>query len=205
MKIMLLLLCLVAITSINAQTKKQGGKTKNIEHVQSTKSHMKFMGIPIDGTLNQFATKLQSKGFKIKDKEASCYSMSGKFSNEKVEILVSASPKSRIVSSVMVFFPTESSWDTLSSKYFKYKDLLAEKYNLFKSIEEFYDDTYETLGYQILAFESDKARYVALYNCDEGGVSLSIGYPGTIQILYMDGINSKIRDKEEESLISNDL
>ena len=61
--------------------------------------HLKFMGIPIDGSINAFQTKLIRKGFRISDRSKyspiGVRSFEGYFTNKKVEIVVFYNAKTK--------------------------------------------------------------------------------------------------------------
>ena len=70
--------------------------------MQAQEEHMKFMGIPLNGSITQFHSKLVAKGLKY-DAEASkrivagCRKYEGVFSNEKAEIYVYYNEKTKVV------------------------------------------------------------------------------------------------------------
>ena len=68
---------------------------------QNASEHLKFMGIPITGTLSQFQAKLIAKGCKV-NKQASAYSpngqrvLNGTFAGKKAKIIIFYDTKSKI-------------------------------------------------------------------------------------------------------------
>lgn len=69
--------------------------------VASAQQHMKFMGIPLDGTISTFTTKLQAKGVKISPNNnksgVGCRWFIGTFYGESAEIYVYYNPTTKIV------------------------------------------------------------------------------------------------------------
>ena len=69
--------------------------------VASAQQHMKFMGIPLDGTITTFTTKLQAKGVKISPNNsksgAGCRWFVGSFFGQSAEIYVYYNPTTKIV------------------------------------------------------------------------------------------------------------
>ena len=94
--------------------------------------HMKFMGIPITGTITQFQSKLTAKGVKY-DKASSqllpsgVRAYSGTFAGEDAKIYVYYNTTSKVVyeAKAVMSYATESSRD---SKYDDLKSLLLSKY-----------------------------------------------------------------------------
>ena len=73
----------------------------------SAQEHMKFMGIPLDGTIENFALKLKAKGVtydaaRSKAMSPGCKLYNGTFMGEKATFMVFFNAKSRIVFGVAV-------------------------------------------------------------------------------------------------------
>lgn len=71
-------------------------------YAQNLTEHMSFMGIPINGTITQFQTKLQGKGCaldRITNSQlgVGCRAFTGKFVDNKVNIFVYYDEKTKIV------------------------------------------------------------------------------------------------------------
>lgn len=70
--------------------------------------HMKFMGIPIDGNVNMFASKLMSKGFSISPKNKKTgvgkRLMKGRFYDQEVDLCIIYIPLTKIVYGVVIRF-----------------------------------------------------------------------------------------------------
>lgn len=93
MRKLLLLLALVAALTVSAQ-------------------HLKFMGVPIDGTVTSFASKLQKKGFKVSPLNDSYGKgvrvLEGTFSNMYVEAYVLYVPEDKHVFAVGLCVPFQN-------------------------------------------------------------------------------------------------
>jgi len=73
----------------------------------SAQQHMKFMGIPLDGTVDNFALKLKAKGISYDAVKSKAMGPGGKFYNgtfmgEKATFMVFFNAKSRVVFGVSV-------------------------------------------------------------------------------------------------------
>jgi len=118
--ILLLLVCFLAI-SLQAQ------------------EHLKFKGVPIDGTLKEFVLKLEAKGLKTAAMQDGIAVLQGDFASIKECAIVASSLKEKdIVNKVIVLLPEKTTWSALYESYAALKDLLTEKYGEPAScIEEF--------------------------------------------------------------------
>lgn len=98
----------------------------------SAQQHMKFMGIPLDGTIDNFALKLKAKGMtydaaKSKTAGQGCRVFKGTFMGEKATINVAYNPKSKMVFSAAV----EMQYPTVESAHIPFLNLtesLRQKY-----------------------------------------------------------------------------
>ena len=98
----------------------------------SAQQHMKFMGIPLDGTIDNFAMKLKAKGItydaaESKSADAGTRIFNGKFMGEKAKFVVFYNSKSKIVfsSAVELNYPTVESAHT---PFVNLNDQLQQKY-----------------------------------------------------------------------------
>lgn len=100
--------------------------------VASAQQHLKFMGIPLDGTVDNFALKLKAKGVtydaaKSKTAGQGCRVFNGTFMGEKATINVAYNPKSKMVFSAAV----EMQYPTVESAHIPFLNLtesLQQKY-----------------------------------------------------------------------------
>ena len=125
MKQLILSLLLAVCTVCNAQT-----------------NHMKFKGIPIEGTLDSFVQKLKSKGFTYLGQQDGMALLKGEFAATKgCTVGVARFSDRDQVNLVAVIFPEEESWSGITKSYYTLKDMLTEKYGTPECIEEFSDRT----------------------------------------------------------------
>ncbi len=98
----------------------------------SAQQHMKFMGIPLDGTVDNFTMKLKAKGVtydaaKSKAAGQGCRVFNGTFMGENATINVAYNPKSKIMFSTAV----EMQYPTVESAHIPFLNLtesLQRKY-----------------------------------------------------------------------------
>ena len=93
--------------------------------------HMKFMGIPIDGSLKSFCSQLKKKGFdrdpyETRRKDSRIYI--GEFAGHNSKVFVYSDAKSNNVHSVIVNIPSYEE-DVALSIYNNLRQMLIEKYS----------------------------------------------------------------------------
>ena len=127
-----LFVALIAFSSLTAQQEKSQSQPKTTEH-------LKFMGIPIDGSPKSFANQLKSKGFTFNSSSTpDIIWMTGTFAGiSDSNVLIYKSPSSANVYKVRVVFPGQDSWTQIEIRYNRFKDWLSQKYLLTESKEEF--------------------------------------------------------------------
>lgn len=143
---------------------------------QNSSEHLLFKGIPIDGPLNQFVSKLQSDGYTLECKDADNAVLSGTFAgrdNCYLYVVV----KNKLVAAVMVMFPKGSNWNALEIEYSIFKNALTDKYGEpIKVVEQFqgYIPTLDSTKYQKLI--KGECEYSTHYMTDKGMITLGIQY-----------------------------
>lgn len=173
-------LCLMAI-SINAQTE-----------------HVKFMGIPLNGTITQFQQKLQAKGVRYdqvgsREIGSGIRKFTGNFAGMESEIYVYYDDKTKIVyrAKAVIQF---SELNHAKSKLEDYKYMLKEKYLSFLS-EEGEQDGYPT--FLISIADSN-------YNDIIGNVSLYMSdYLSYYYFLHIDYYDSANYNKHENKVMDD--
>ena len=101
--------------------------------------HMKFMGIPIDGSLKSFCSQLKKKGFdrdpyETRRKDSRIYI--GEFAGHNSKVFVYSDAKSNNVHSVIVNIPSYEE-DVALSIYNNLKQMLIEKYSEDVGVKEY--------------------------------------------------------------------
>ncbi len=160
--------------------------------------HLKFMDIPLTGTITQFQNKLAAKGVKYdkslsQELPAGTRAFKGTFAGEKADIYIYYDPTTKIVHRAKAVM-TYSLESTRESKYEEFKYMLSSKYNAFEQSE--YEDGHEVNNYVIAKDGAtsidDIIGYISIYVTD-----YSLIYDNyLLHIEYADHQNSK---KSEES------
>lgn len=168
----------------------------------SAQQHMKFMGIPLDGTVDNFALKLKAKGVtydatKSKAAGSGGRVFSGKFMGENATISVLYNPKSKIVFSAAV----EMQYPTVESAHIPFINLtesLKQKYPNATSEENIGPDG-DVIG---LAFNiPDETGENKIGFILQSLKTLSSGYGISICLMYTDMDNFQ----KSEEIFNEDL
>ena len=175
-------------------------------YAQNLTEHLCFMSIPINGTITQFQSKLQSKGC-VLDRAVSnslnvgCRAFTGKFVDNKVNIFVFYDEKTKSVYKVKAVL-SGTSEDIADQQYEKIKNLLLTKYG---STFCNYGTQTEKESFAVLVAsknlrENTDSSYSLAANGFKGEVDLYITKDDTylrypflfnLHIDYIDAINSE--------------
>ncbi len=165
---------------------------------QST--HLKFKGVPIDGSLAQFLSRMQSKGFEVTSgRQDEIHRLEGDFAGFKqCEVYVSTLDNQDLVSRITVCFPIQDQWKNLYGDYKTLKEMLIEKYGQPVSCVERFTEYLGNSGddfYRMHAVSNDRCKYVTRFSGDEGDIILSIEHRGYsscfVQLVYQDKENGR--------------
>ena len=173
---------------------------------QTPNNHLTFKGIPITGTLESFAQKMEAKGFKKISSDKNFIAFEGDFAGYSgCKIAVSKISSRNMVDRVDVFFPTESSWARLEEQYNQFKDMLTNKYGEPALHSEKFKEGASTFSdaAKMRALKEGNCDYWTQWEVDNGDIQMQIDSKddtddGNIRIIYFDKINSDLADKATE-------
>ncbi len=168
-------------------------------------NHIKFMGIEVNGNYESFKDSLKAKGFTFMSSYESLYKFYGKFANEIVTLNVLASPKTRTVCKVIVYFPERKDWKELKKDYFSKKELYMSKYPLDRDYEFFSTPYEDGDGYEMQAVAKEKCSYASFYIAFGGHIIVEIDKEAKLKVVYEDRENIKIAQKELEQKAIDDI
>ncbi|WP_405207204.1 hypothetical protein [Aquimarina sp. LLG6339-5] len=174
----------------------------------NTEKHMEFKGIPIDGALNEYVSKMKKEGFTLVGTESGIAMLKGDFAGYKNCIVGVATLKQKdLVSKITVIFPESDTWSSLSSDYFYLKELLTEKYGEPAEVVEKFNTRSEPRDDRDRMYQvgMDRCKYYTTYETEKGSIQLSIDHESVMRsyvtLSYFDKINSKIiREKAKRDL-----
>lgn len=126
---------------------------------------MKFMGIPLNGTISEFTSKMKAKGASISPGNSvsgpGCRYFNGTFFGEKANFYVYYNPSTKIVYRAKAVIMS-SNFDYVKSIYNKINIVIQNKYN-----EKHSEDTHE--GYEATSYKIDLGTSATFY---EGTIDL---------------------------------
>lgn len=159
-------------------------------HAQA--KHLKFMGIPLNGTITQFQAKLATKGIAPNNRINQQIPVGGRifngtFSGEKASIFVYYNTKSKIVYRAKAVIDYSDS-EMVKDKLEYYKELLTRKYTN-RADENFEKDGYPAYTLYIGDDEGDFLGTISLY------IS-TYDYEYCLHIDYEDDINTGLNTSE---------
>lgn len=165
---------------------------------QSTE-HLSFKGVPIDGTLNEYVTKMKQNGFLLLSTEDEIAILSGDFAGYKdCKVGVTTLKQKDLVYKIVVLFPNQETWSTLSGNYFNLKQMLTDKYGTPSDVLEKFD----TFSHQMDDYSKmhevgmDNCKYYSVFQTTKGTIELAIDHDSVISkyvtLVYSDKINSEI-------------
>lgn len=162
-------------------------------------SHLKFKGVPIDGSLETFVWGMQQVGFRVQERNNSKAILSGDFAGFKdCLIYVYTLQNKDLVSNIVVLFPKQDQWKLLSNDYYNLKSLLTEKYGNPSAFVESFDDEYRITSnddkMKLFYVKDDKCKFSSTFTSPQGNIVLSIEhakYNCFVMLRYIDKKNSE--------------
>lgn len=158
--------------------------------------HLKFKGVPIDGTLNSFTSQLIKKGFTVLQKGDNMTLMNGPFAGHNdCMAYIFRDEKIDVVNGVVLYFPTLDSWSALEGQYNSIKDLLIEKYGNPVDITEEFQSRVQPRddNSKLHELRFDRCTYKTTFEIEEGRIILSLTKLDynkcCVQLVYADAIN----------------
>lgn len=164
-----------------------------------TSDHLIFKGVPIDGTLNEYVSKMKQNGFLLLSMEDGVAILTGDFAGYKdCKVGVITLKQKDLVYKIAVIFPKNETWSTLSGNYFNLKQMLTEKYGEpSDELEKF--DTYSQQMDDMSKMHEvgmDRCKYYSVFQTSKGTIELTIDHDNVISryvtLVYSDKNNSEI-------------
>ena len=140
----------------------------------TAQKHLTFMGVPIDGTLDQFAKQVKGKGLTHVQRVSDIDLYFGSFLG--YDCVVGAVPledKDLVYSVLACIFPFED-WSTLQKTYLDVKKKLTAEYGTPTEVEEKFLTTPRNDDERFKAVVDGKCSYKASYTTKLGEIDISI-------------------------------
>ncbi len=177
--------------------------------LNAQEGHLKIKGIPIEGNLSTFMSKLKATGLKAAS-FGGVECLEGKFAGTSdCYFLFGASQTSKTVFRVAVIMPEETSWRSLKGQYESVKDNYSSKYGNGRSYEWFDSPYYEGDGYEMQALKKDKCNYTTFFDAPGGSIKIEIQSwapsAGIVLITYEDEKGMAIAKAENNAIVNDDI
>lgn len=160
--------------------------------------HLKFKGVPIDGTLNEYVSKMKQAGFQLIGTDDGVALLEGEFAGYRGCLIAVSTLKSvNVVNTIGVVFPARENWSSLEGDYEHLKSMLTEKYGEPSDVvEKFqgYGDP-QTDQEKWINIMTDNYTWYTIFETENGDIQLSLekGDYGEYFVLlkYFDKINTE--------------
>lgn len=164
---------------------------------QKESEHLTFKGVPIDGTLNEYVSKMKQAGFTYIGTEDGTAVLQGDFAGFKgCTVGVSTLKSANKVNTIGVIFPEQDDWASLENNYKHLKSMLTEKYGKpSECVEEFQGyGTPQTDNVKMHKLRMDECTWYTTYTTPKGDIQLSIDNQSVMKcyvlLRYFDKINT---------------
>lgn len=170
-------------------------------------NHLSFKGIPIEGTVSDFSTKLAAQNYRVLESNENTCFLIGNFAGcDDVTIAVVGTPKTNIVYRITVFFDKRDSFSSLNVQYESFVKRYTDKYGKpEQSYSFFLDPYYKGDGYELQALRQNKCRYISFFDVSNGHISIEISKLQKVVVNYEDLIGVKLYNEEKDKIVDNDI
>ena len=178
--------------------------TSHSQLVDALQEHLKFKGVPINGSLQEYVTKMKTAGFTLTKTEKDFATLQGDFAGFKnCKITVATIKPMDLVNTINVAFPSRDEWSELESDYRQLKTMLQHKYGAPSGCVEKFDmdiDGMDVDGMglmnvaKIMFLMHNQCTWYTAFHTRDGDIRLSIEYKDNdcfVQLDYYDRLNSK--------------
>lgn len=166
---------------------------------QSASDHMTFKGIPISGSLTEFAQKLSQKGFTVVQTNDVNVVLIGDFAGFKdCQIVLIATKETKTIYTIGVLLPSSTSWSLLETNYNALKAMLTQKYGSPKNVVEKFQGISSGASNDIKMhyLKTDQCTYSSTFETSNGKITISLlyltGEGAHASVTYVDRINNEI-------------
>jgi len=170
----------------------------------SSKEHLSFNNVPIDGHLEKFTSELTKSGFILSDStKRNEIKLYGEFLNKDCTIYIWGTNKNNLTYKVIVNLPVEVP-DSLQYSFEKMQKLYSSKYGNGKSRYQQYQSPARFLFNEPKLRRQIRQGDYTKFNLDSGIITLEVR-DGYISITYLDKLNYEIRKSERTTENNEEL
>ena len=169
--------------------------------------HLKFKGVTIDGTLNQFVATMQNAGFTKLGQDGKAVILEGDFAGYKdCYIVVSTLDNKDLVNQIAVKFNSHNDWRSLENNYLNLKELLTKKYGVpFGAVEEFQNKYVDDDNDKYHEVIMNRCNFRTEWKTELGNIILAITFQRGIGCYVVLGYVDKANDAIIEQTALDDL
>lgn len=185
---------------INEEQKEVAINVEEDDANMKKSTHLKFKGVPIDGKLDEFKSRMERKGFKHIGTQDNAEILQGDFADFKeCTIYVTTLDNKDLVSKISVVFPEQKQWKYLYGDYTHLKELLTEKYGKPSACTEKFQffheprNNSEKMSYALLG----GCQYESQFTTDNGEITLWIEHESSLSCFVM----LSYKDKDNSNII----
>lgn len=160
--------------------------------------HLKFKGVPIDGTLSEYVSKMKQAGFQLVETDDGVALLEGEFAGYRDCLIVVSTLKSvNVVNTICVVFPAREDWGSLEGDYEYLKSMLTTKYGDPAEVEEEFGgySTPRTNNDKWHELLMDRCTWYTTYEVKNGDIQLSLEKwdygQYSVLLKYFDRINTE--------------
>lgn len=180
-------------------------------YAQNSKTeHLTFKGVPIDGSLTDYVSKMKQSGFDHVGTESGTAALAGEFAGYKDCVVAVTTLKQKdLVHKIAVVFPSKDTWANLFGNYNDLKEMLTEKYGKPSDNVEKFDGRQSSTDAddrsKMYDVKFDNCKYYSIWQTEKGSIELSIAHNSIsncfVKLGYFDKANGNIiRDKAKDDL-----
>jgi hypothetical protein len=171
----------------------------------ATVSAQSFNGVPISGDIGTVIAKFKAKGFTLNKYVENGAIMKGSVSGESLELFIFTTPKSKKVCKLVMYLDEDISWYSLKSNYFRYVQILTNKYGSPDNHDEYFiKPYYEGDGYELQAVELEKTYFMSYWlRKDNLTLAVEISKYKQVKLTYENDMAMEIRKKEQDEIDAN--
>lgn len=167
---------------------------------QETGCHLDFEGIPVTGTLNEFLTVSESKGYKLLERNEFSLLLSGSYCGKSCRVLVERLPDQDKVWGLTVLLPSRGDWQGLVSDYAEHRSHFHQTFGEPTHVTEWFNmmTPPATDRQKYFAVEKGLCSYKSVYENALGQVDVVIWSDVSngcyVLVSYIDNFNSHLQE-----------
>ena len=181
---------------------KPAPQAKPVQRPSEDEGHLKFKGVPIDGTLAAYTRAMEAAGFRKIGSRSGVSILQGYFAGFKnCKVNVSTLSNHDLVCTIEVHLPRRWSWGDIYADYSSLKSMLTKKYGKPTANEEYFQDMYGDDDFtRFYCLKFDSCIYYATFTAPNGTITVRMDHGGEeynyddcyVSLTYSDKSNSNL-------------